>query len=192
MSPEAMKLRPLKLEELDQAIALCDQCVGDNLYSHAELAETLEDPDRFFYVFATEQGELAGYIYFYVTDRERVAKEAKLDPALLEPLTADPNARVGKIQSVGVAEEYRRQGMAIALTSLAVEKLSQLGLDIVYIFCWKIGERVPLAKTLAHSHFRFLTIAKRIWYDHPDLYCPCCGGRCTCDAAVYYKLLKEG
>ena len=41
-------LSPLRLNEISTAKALCDICVGKNLYSEKDLGNTVEDKKKFF------------------------------------------------------------------------------------------------------------------------------------------------
>lgn len=191
-SAERFFLHPLTDAELEQAVALCDAHVGKNLYSREELAETIGSDQRFFYFLKTAQGETAGYIYYYLTELERIAHYAKLDAALLQAVCPAEAGLVGKLQSIGVEEEYRGRRMAAHMTSLMLREMKARGIQAVFSVCWKMGGLVPLKKTLQECGFQFLTTAYRVWYDDAELLCPFCKGRCRCDAEVFYKLIDKG
>ena len=53
----------LETENLEQALLLCDQCVGKNLYTREELMQAIEDENSMFQILKTEEGQIAGYIY---------------------------------------------------------------------------------------------------------------------------------
>lgn len=182
-------LAPLSTEEISEARSLCDECVGENLYGEEEIAATIGASDSFLYFLKKEQDEKVGYIYFYLTDEEYIANYAKLDVELLRAVYAQPNKKVGKIQSVGLKEEYRGMGLATQMILFILNELKKLCIDITFIVCWKPAGTVPLGKTLSECRFSYLTEAKKVWYDDTELICPYCKGRCLCDAEVYYKLL---
>ena len=182
-------LAPLSTEEISEARSLCDECVGENLYGEEEIAATIGASDNFFYFLKNEQGEKVGYIYFYLTDEEYIANYAKLDVELLRAVYAQPNKKVGKIQSVGLKEEYRGIGLAAQMINFILEKLKEISVDITFIVCWKPDGIVPLGKALLECKFDYLAEAKKVWYDDTALICPICHGRCLCDAEVYYKRL---
>ncbi len=185
----AFYLKPLMEEEIEEARFLCDECVGENLYSKEEIAATIGAVDRFFYLLKSEKGETVGYIYYYLTDEEYIAKYAKLDVELFRAIYSDGNKKVGKIQSVGLKAEYRGIGLAAKMIRFILDTLKEISIDVAFIVCWKPGGVVPLGKALSECHFDYLAEAKQVWYDDTELICPYCKGRCLCDAEVYYKLL---
>ena len=72
-------LRPLKKEVIEEASFLSDECVGKNLYPTEEIAATLNDQEKFFYLLKNEKDETIGYIYYFLTNEEEIAKYSKLD-----------------------------------------------------------------------------------------------------------------
>lgn len=186
-----LTMRPLAREDIPSTLALCDSCVGKNLYTYEELSFAIDARDRFFYLFTTPDGETAGYIYFYLTTVEGLASYAKLSQRVLLSVS-QATGSVGKIQSVGVKDSFRRCGLARKMVDAALAVLSSLAVSTVFVVCWKPGQTVPLQRTMEECRFIHLTTAKKIWYDDPDLICPYCSGRCQCDAEVYYKTLDKG
>ena len=182
-------LRPLKKEEIEEASFLSDECVGKNLYPTEEIAATLNDQEKFFYLLKNEKDETIGYIYYFLTNEEEIAKYSKLDINVFRKVYSDFNKKVGKIQSVGIKREYRGNELAVEMMRFILKEMKKLGIDITFIVCWNPGGILPLGKTLAKCEFSYLTEAKKIWYDDIELICPHCKGRCSCDAEIYYKLL---
>ena len=99
---------------------------------------------------------------------------------------------VGKLQSVGIKEAFRRQGLAVLMMEYALAQFAGKGVENVFIICWNAGGKVPLEKALQKCQFVHLSSAKQIWYDKKDLFCPYCKGRCKCDAEVYFKRIRTG
>ena len=182
-------LRPLKKEEIEEASFLSDECVGKNLYPTEEIAATLNDQEKFFYLLKNEKDETIGYIYYFLTNEEEIAKYSKLDINVFRELYSNSDKKVGKIQSVGIKREYRGNELAVEMMQFILKEMKKLGIDITFIVCWRPGGFLPLGKTLAKCQFNYLTEAKKIWYDDIELICPHCKGRCSCDAEIYYKLL---
>lgn len=187
----AFCLQPLKPEEAEEARLLCDGCVGENLYPKEEIAAAIGAPDRFFYLLKTAEGETAGYIYYYLTGLDEIARYAKLSPALLQKVYPKPGRKVGKIQSVGLKAPYRALGLAAPMMRFSLGELRTLGAEAAFIVCWKPGGKLPLGRALESCRFRHLAQSQKVWYDDTDLICPYCKGRCLCGASVYYKILQE-
>ena len=184
-------LKPLSKEEVNDACLLCDECVGENLYGAEDIAATIGAIDKFFYLLKSESGENVGYIYYYLTQPEYIAKYAKLDVELFYDVYARSDKKVGKIQSVGLKAEYRGIGLAAQMINFILKKLKDISIDVAFIVCWKPRGVVPLGKALWDCKFDYLAEAKKVWYDDSELICPYCNGRCICDAEVYYKLLDR-
>lgn len=182
-------LRTLEEDDLEKAISLCNECVGENLYSEKELREAMEDKNHFFYLLVTEEEEIAGYIYYYLTDLKSISDYTKIDLVQFYDIYRDCAKAVGKIQSVGLKEEYRGSGVAVWMVRFALEELKTQYIEIAVCVCWKMGEVVPLKNTLCECGFQFWKDAKKIWYDNTELICPYCKGRCLCDAEVHYRIL---
>lgn len=182
-------LRPLKKEEIEEASFLSDECVGKNLYPKEEIAATLNDQEKFFYLLKNEKDETIGYIYYFLTNEEEIAKYSKLDINVFREVYSNFDKKVGKIQSVGIKREYRGNELAVEMMQFILKEMKKANIDITFIVCWKPGGILPLGKTLAKCQFDYLTEAKKIWYDDMELICPHCKGRCSCDAEIYYKLL---
>lgn len=179
----------LSADEVGEARQLCDECVGKNLYFEDEIAATIGSDDRFFYLVKNENQETVGYIYYLFTEAEEIAKYTKLDISLIRTVCSDPNKKVGKFQSIGIKPEYRGIGISTQMILFVLKKMKEASAEIAFSICWKPGGTLPVAKVIAACEFSYLTEAKLVWYDDPDLICPYCKGRCVCDAAVYYKIL---
>lgn len=184
-----LELCPLKAEDIHTAKCLCDECVGKDMYSQEDIGNCIDSAYRFFYLLKEKNGGAVGYLYFYVTDVQQIAEDGKVDIRLLRTVCPVRTGVVGKIQSIGLKEHYRKNGYGKYMIDFAVQKFRALDVNRVVIICWKKGDDVPLGNTLDQCHFQFLTTAKMVWFDHPRLYCPYCAGRCRCDAQIYYKIL---
>ncbi len=177
---------------LDAAADLCDRCVGKNLYPRDALASVLDDPAHFFYLLTTPEREVAGYIYFSLTDLDTMAALCKLPVERMAEISPKASPVVGNLRSIGVAERFRDCHLSTELLRFALDYLrTKTAADVGVGICWKAGGVVPVEKTVKRLGFRFLSDAHRVWYDNDALVCPYCVGRCRCDAAIYYIPLKE-
>ena len=187
---EIFQLCPLKEEDISYTLDACDKFVGKNLYTKKDLEEAINEGNRYFWILETSKGEFAGYIYYYLTDVESIAKDAKLSTDAITKVCGNRKAIIGKIQSSAVVEKFRGAELAFSLINYATEQLYKLNADYVFIICWKKGEKVPLAKSCIKCGYKFLTESKNVWYDLENMICPYCNGRCRCSAHIYYKNLK--
>lgn len=182
-------VRRLTEEYLDRAVALCAQCVGENLYPKRYIASILYQPDHYYNLLLTPEGELAGYHYFHLTGLEAAARETRLPVQRLKGISKRENPVVAQFQSVGVAPGFQRLGLARRLAELALTEAQAEKADLALCMAWKYDGHVPMGDNLTACGFRYLTDSRMAWYDNEKLVCPICKGRCKCDAAIYYKEL---
>ena len=176
-------------EYLDRAVALCDQCVGENLYPKSYIASILHQPDHYYNLLLSPEGELAGYHYFHLTSLEAAAKEIKLPVERLKGISKREKPVVAQFQSVGVAPGFQHLGLARRLAELALKEAKAENADLALCMAWKYDGCVPMGDNLTACGFCYLTDSRMAWYDNEKLICPVCKGRCKCDAAIYYKKL---
>lgn len=184
----ALYFEKLTAARLDEASALCDRCVGKNLYPRAYLASIVDKQGHCFYLLVTPRRKAVGYIYFFLTGLEEMAALARLPREQLAGISPKENPVIGNLQSIGVVEAHRHRRLSEKLVRFYLERLQNTA-DVAFGVFWKIGGHVPMEKTLQASGFIYLADAHRVWYHRRDLICPFCPGRCRCDAAIYYKPL---
>ncbi len=180
-----MYFEKLKEKEINTALHIADECVGKNLYSYEDFSKAVKDDNRFFFFLKSEEGKIAGYIYFLITSSFDIVSSVNID--------ADEIAFsecCGRIQSVALCEEFRGDGLASKMINFAIKTLAEKGIDTVYIVCWKPGGILPLKKALEECEFTYLVTVKDAWYKDEKLICPYCKGRCHCSADIYCKKLE--
>lgn len=177
---------------LYEAVKICNECVGENLYSFAYLSSIMNQPNHYFYFLMTPEREIAGYIYFFLTELESMNSLLKRSKEELRLISKRKNPIIGNLQSIGMAQKYRHHKLSTVLVRFYLEQL-QTHQEVVAALgmFWKIKGFVPMEKSLTAFDFIYLGDAHRIWYDNKDLICPYCEGRCQCDAAIYYKPLEK-
>ena len=71
-------LYSLEKEDIEETLQLMDRCVGENLYQKEELEQAIGSSERAFLLLRTAEGELAGYIYYYLTNEKQIAEDTRL------------------------------------------------------------------------------------------------------------------
>ena len=74
-------LYSLEKEDIEETLQLMDRCVGENLYQKEELEQAIGSSERAFLLLRTAEGELAGYIYYYLTNEKQIAEDTRLTGA---------------------------------------------------------------------------------------------------------------
>ena len=118
------------------------------------LEQAIGSSERAFLLLRTAEGELAGYIYYYLTNEKQIAEDTRLTEQKIQQVCQqDTLAPVGKIQSVGIKEAFRRQGLAVWLMKYALRQFAEKGIGEVFIICWNAGGKVPLERALQECKF---------------------------------------
>lgn len=189
--------QPLTLVLLDrahvqQAAALCDECVGANLYREEALKEVLEKPESYFFMLTDQTGRIVGYISFHRSDINEAAEFLRSTPEQVARYL-DPSRYLVQLQSIGVLPAMRHKGLAVRLLEFALAFSREvLHADLAFVACWRQGDFVPMYDNIRKFGFTHLYTVPKMWYNVPDLYCPYCKGRCTCSAEIYAIDLKKG
>lgn len=192
LEESVFSFRRLTETYLDIAVLLCDSCVGKNLYTRAQLNQIIYKPTHYFYLIFTHSGEPAGYIYFFPADLEEMMSLSKLSCEQLNIVTKGEHPVIGNLQSIGVTETYRGEGISEILVKFFLTTLQESTVaEVAFGVFWKAKGKVPMEKTLKTFDFIYITDVQGVWQDKDDLICPFCRGRCTCEASVYYKPLEK-
>lgn len=180
-----MKLEKAKRDDIKAVLSIADECVGKNLYSEDDFLSALNADDRFLLVLKDRDDTIVGYIYFLITTPGEIENQTLLKRASLSSLP-----RCGRIQSVALRKASRGMGYSVLMINSALEILLENKISEVYAVCWKPGDIPPLSSPLKRCGFSYLMTAEKPWYRNEKLFCPYCGGRCSCDADIYYKKLE--
>ncbi len=187
---EKLRLHRLSEKYITEAAQMCDRCVGKNLYTTDYLTSILHEPEHFFYLLFSDKDIPVGYMYFIMMDRAELARISKLDTEQLDLICDGNDKMIGNLRSIGVEDPYRKKGLSVKLIQFSMDRLAALGAHVIVGLCWKAGDTVPMRRTMHSCGLQYLTDAHRVWYDIESLKCPYCGGRCKCDAEIYYKHLE--
>ena len=188
---EGFRLELLGFEEAGEAKKLTDFCVGTNLYSVEDFETVYYDCDSWFYFLKTESGENAGYIYFILSDMKYIENYTGIPGKYYTDIFGMDDPVVGDLKSGGVLPAFRKKKLSLQMYRFAVGELEEKGAEVLTGICWEYDGKIPIAPTLEHLGFKYLTTAFRPWYNHLKLICPVCKGRCVCDAAVYFKIINQ-
>ena len=88
-------LYSLEKEDIEETLQLMDRCVGENLYQKEELEQAIGSSERAFLLLRTAEGELAGYIYYYLTNEKQIAEDTRLtEQKIQQPLKMKENSEL--------------------------------------------------------------------------------------------------
>ena len=101
-------LYSLEKEDIEETLQLMDRCVGENLYQKEELEQAIGSSERAFLLLRTAEGELAGYIYYYLTNEKQIAEDTRLTEQKIQRVCQQDTLAPVSYTHLDV---YKRQGM---------------------------------------------------------------------------------
>lgn len=192
MLTKELTLIAMKQRWLEQTLALCDKCVGEHLYTRADFAQVIERDDQEVFLLLTPAEKVVGYIYCRLIDVREAEQLSKQSLQQLDNKVFKACSLLGILQSIGISEAYRQQGLSNILVEAYLQWLwRKTAADIAFGVFWKPHGKAPMGSILENFGFYHLTDAQNVWYDNENLICPVCHGRCRCEAAIYYKILER-
>ena len=166
--------------------ALADKTFGDPYIFLPEVQAYLEDPDDLCYL-EEENGQLLAAILYHKESAEDIMENMGIPKRIYERIAGTRPCLHYRFIAVDEAAQHR--GIAEKLmreTLRIIDREEKFG-TIFTMFWVKEGEEIPmkaLAKKFSYEPLHYL---KRPWYKYADRACHLCGGRCKCDAFVYYR-----
>lgn len=164
---------------------LCDLRYGTGYFTEKTMMSFMKCPDLF--KIAEENGRFVGFAAFIATEKEKIAESMKLDIGEVMRISGEKPAVIYK--SHAIKAEYEKMGLPVAMTSMLLEEGKRLGYGSVFASAWKYGEIIPMEKTFKKLDFIPLEIRENLWYDDENYRCIVCGGRCRCEAMLYYRVI---
>lgn len=58
------ELKKMGIMDISAVVRMCDQCVGEKLYSESEIRDVAVNPDSFIFLLKNQENMLCGYVYF--------------------------------------------------------------------------------------------------------------------------------
>lgn len=137
-----------------------------------------------------DDGRLLGFLLSHTTDTPSLAKEMRLTTDELEEVVKMDNLLY--VVDTFVVQKYAEKNyLATELVRQGIDHAQNSGCHSAWSPLWiKKNGFIPSKNLMERLGFSYLkTAPMRLFYNRPDFRCIDCGGRCTCDDAIYYKTL---
>lgn len=134
--------------------------------------------------------QLLGFFLSYKPDIPSLAKEMRLTIEDIEKVVGT-NDKIYVAETVVLQKNAEKHGLATTLVKQGLENAKKEGCYSAWSPLWiKKDGSMPSKKFIERLGFSYYKTAHmRLYYVQPDFKCVDCGGRCTCDDAIYYKIL---
>lgn len=175
---------------LKEIVALAEARLGEMYTTVNRLKAFIQDENNACKLVVTSEGEgLLGFLLSHSSDIPSLASEMKLTSAEIEKVVGT-NDKIYVVKTLVLQKEAEKHGLATELTRQGLLTAKKLGFYSAWSALWVRKDGFIPAKhimeRLDFSHYK--TVHMRM-YNRPDFKCLDCGGRCTCDSAIYYKIL---
>lgn len=183
-------LQKLASHNLDSAIKVLDEELGEGFVSIRELSSYIHHPQKTALGFIHDGTVLAvitGEVF--PTHEELVATvPADMRDAFRETLGLVEASPIGLIKSVAVLETARRKGLAHALVAALLVEQRSLGANHFSSIGWTDEEGCHIQTVFERNNFHSVCDIADFWLqDSLDLgySCPTCGFLCNCVARIF-------
>jgi GNAT superfamily N-acetyltransferase len=187
MNKPAVQMRAAQNKDANAITELTCICFGDAYTSEDEIRTFIADDRNHLYVACDENGLAAAILFLY---ESRSALEENLD------VTGADYDRIGGGRSVlhykfsVVREDVRGRGLMTGMLQQLLELLREdERYGALFVQAWIKQGEIPLEGILRRNEFKVYRKQIRPWWKYHDRSCNICGGRCKCDAMVYYRKL---
>lgn len=180
--PRIVNGSPKYYEDIQQ---LCDLRYGTGYLDRPVYEKWMEHPELM--NVALIEGEFAGFSVFVPAAVEELMSHMDMPREDVVRIAGDRPALIYK--SAAVPFQFEKRGIMQQLLGNALEDLPKLGYGSIFGSAWVHGGRIPMARLFDLFGFSQLYERKMLWYQDKNYRCVVCGGRCKCDAMIYYKQL---
>ncbi len=172
-------------EYYDAIQKLCDLRYGTGYIDKSTYEKWLEHPELM--SIALIEGEFAGFSVFIPAGIEELMSHMDMPREDVTHIVGDRPALIYK--SAAVPFQFEKQGVMQQLLGSALKELPRLGYGSIFGSAWMYDGRIPMSRLFDLFGFHQLYRRRMLWYYDENYHCVVCGGRCKCDAMIYYKQL---
>lgn len=181
-------MRRAKIGDAKEMHALLEYTFGENyLYLH-EVEEMIQNSRNLICVEERDGRIVAAILYLEVT-KEQIMADMGVSDEDIERLSR--GKRILHHKCSAVSEDYQRMGIGRRMFLDTLHILDEKGeAGVVFSLFWiKDSGEIPLKRLGESVGFAPLHFLPRPWWKYADRSCNVCGGRCSCNGYVYYRLV---
>ncbi len=177
----SITVRSAAADDFDQIAELANGRFGEGYLEKPEFLTWLAHPKLF--LVAELDGQFCGYVYLMPEDREELAASMQLSEEYIRSVAGDKP--VIHCRSAALRKDMEHKGAMYTLLRQTLTAAGEEGYGAAFAPAWKYNGHIPMEKLMQKLGYTYVGIRKLLWYQIPGYKCVICGGRCTCDAAVY-------
>ena len=95
-----IRIEKMGIKDISAVVRMCDQCVGEKLYSESEIRDAAVNPHSFIFLLKNQENMLCGYVYFQKTSQNEMADFLKIDQTVLKNLMGSEKNTLVNFRSI--------------------------------------------------------------------------------------------
>ncbi len=180
-------MRPAEQRDAKAVTELANLCFGDAYTSLEEMKGFIEDRENRLFIEEDEKG-LAGAVLFLKDDKEGLFEDLDVTGDDFDRLSEGKKVLHHKFSII--REDLRGKGIMTRMLDDAIALVEDSGsYGVIFTQGWIKQGSIPMENIFKRAGYRVYKKQIRPWWKYNDRTCNICGGRCRCDAMVYYRKL---
>ncbi len=175
---------------LDSIVGLADARLGEKYITAEKLKDFIQDKNNACkLVIDADKEQLLGFLFSHGSDIKSLADEFKLTTDEIRQVVGD-NEKIYVVKTLVLHENAEKHGLATELARQGLATAKEFGFYSAWSALWvrKDGS-IPAKNLIERLGLSFYKTVHMRMYNRPDFKCVDCHDRCTCDSAIYYKIL---
>lgn len=180
-------MRRANINDTEEIVRFSEDCFGEAYTFVPEMEGFINDENNRLFV-EEENGRIIGAILFLNDDKKTITDEMDV--------TGDDFDRISQGKPILhhkfsiIRDEYRGRGLMTRMLSEAIGELEREGrYGAIFTQGWIKQDSIPMEGIFERMGYKRYKRQIRPWWKYADRTCNICGGRCKCDAMVYYRML---
>ena len=175
---------------LSAIVALAEERLGERYTTIDKLKTFVQDKNNACkLVVSADEERLLGFLLTHASDIQSLANEMKLTTEEIEKVIGN-NDKIYVVKTLVLQKEAEKYGLATELTRRGLETAKSLEFYSAWSALWvRKNGSIPAKSFIERVGFSFYKTVHMRMYNRTEFKCVDCGGRCTCDSAIYYKIL---
>lgn len=178
-------MRRARPEDAKDITELTCFCFGDLYTTEEEIGRFIDDDRNRLFVLYDDKG-LAGSILFLCESKADFMENMEVEPDDFDKISGGKGVLHHKFSVI--RKDLRGRGLMTKMLDDALLMLKDEGIfGALFTQGWIKEGTIPMEGIFERAGYKQYKRQIRPWWKYYDRTCNICGGRCKCDAMVYYR-----
>lgn len=181
-------MRRARIGDTEELVGFTEECFGEAYTFVPEMREFITNENNRLYV-EEEDGRIIGAVLFLNDDRDKIMEDMDVRGDDFDRISGGKPILHHKFSIV--RDDQRGRGLMTEMLDEAVKELESEGkYGALFTQGWIKQDTIPMENIFKRMGYKVYGRQIRPWWKYADRTCNICGGRCKCDAMVYYRILN--